>query len=118
MLQNLQRQLARHRRLVGLLCLVMALQSLWCCTWHVHVGHEGSDSDIVHLEHADSHADAVEFEPAATLKAFGDGLGLFFVLALLIALPRLAAVRPPAGFDTPPSYRPHLRPPGRAPPLA
>lgn len=117
MIQNLQRQLARHRRLVGLLCLIVALQSLWCCTWHVHTAHDEVGGSAIHLEHADSHADAVEIESIAALKAFGDGLGLFFVLALLIALPRPAAVRPPASVDIPHPSRPYLRPPGRAPPL-
>ncbi|HSH85339.1 MAG TPA: hypothetical protein VK979_09325 [Guyparkeria sp.] len=117
MIQSLRQQLAGQRRLVALLCLVVALQSLWCCAWHFHTSPDDTGDDVVHLIHADFHADVVEVESLAILKAFDGGLGLIVALSLLITLPRPAALRAPLAIAAPCLPRPRLRPPERAPPL-
>ena len=124
MIQRLRQQIARHRRLVGLLCLTVVLQTLWCCAWHIHTAPHAEAEQVgtTHLGHDESHADsptdAVEVEPTAVLKFFSDGLGLIVVLSLLIALPLTRAIRPPLTTPTLSSSRLRLRPPERAPPLA
>lgn len=124
MIQRLQQQIARHRRLVGFLCLTIVLQTLWCCAWHIHTSPH-AEAEMVgttHLGHTESHADsptdAVEIEPTAVLKFFSDGLGLIVFLSLLIALPLTEAIRAPLTTLRPHSIRLRLRPPERAPPLA
>ncbi|HZJ81287.1 MAG TPA: hypothetical protein VFC95_01175, partial [Guyparkeria sp.] len=111
MIQSLRQRLAGQRRLVGLLCLVVALQSLWCCTWHAHTNSGEANAGTVHLGHGELHADAVELEPTATLSAFSDGLGLIMALALLIILPRPATRRAPLTVAAPCLPRLRLRPP-------
>ncbi|MCL7744376.1 hypothetical protein LV476_05355 [Guyparkeria hydrothermalis] len=124
MIQRLQQQIARHRRLVGLLCLTVVLQTLWCCAWHIHTSPhvEAEAVGTTHLGHHESHADsptdAVEVEPTAVLKFFSEGLGLIVVLSLLIALPMTQAIRAPLTTPALSSSRLRLRPPERAPPLA
>ena len=124
LIQRLQQRIARHRRLVGLLCLTIVLQTLWCCAWHIHTApHAEADSvGTTHLGHHESHADSptdtVEVEPTAVLKFFSDGLGLIVVLTLLLALPLKQAIRAPLTTSPLTFSRLRLRPPERAPPLA
>ncbi len=124
MLQRLQQQIGRHRHLVGLLCLAVVLQTIWCCAWHIHTAPHAETEEVgtTHLGHDESHADsptgAVEVEPTAVLKFFSDGLGLIVILTLLIALPLTLAIRPPLTTSALTTSRLRLRPPERAPPLA
>lgn len=124
MIQRLKQRIARHRRLVGLLCLTVVLQTLWCCAWHIHTSAH-AETELVgttHLGHDESHVDsptdAVEVEPTAVLKFFSDGLGLIVILSLLTALSLAQAIRAPRTTATPCASRLRLRPPERAPPLA
>ena len=124
MIQRLQQQIARHRRLVGLLCLTIVLQTLWCCAWHIHTAPHAEAETVgtTHLGHDKSHLDSptdtVEVEPTAMLKFFSDGLGLIVILSLLVALPLAQAIRPLLTAPKLSSSRLRLRPPERAPPLA
>jgi len=119
-IQRLPQHTSRCRRLVDLLCLVVVLQSLWCCAWHVHVeSHAHDEAGLVHHEHhAEWHVDTVDIEPAAVLNILDNDLAPVLLLCLVLFGVVSANRGRPRLFDVAlPTSLFRLQPPGRSPPL-